>query len=86
VCEEEYYRLESALRVLMPHLIKWGHQLERSRSWTIAAREERRRIGRQLRENLGLNSRFDQALRDAYEDARDEAASETNSPKTIDAR
>ena len=32
---EEYHRLESALRVVMLHLLKWDHQPDRrSRSWT----------------------------------------------------
>ena len=41
VGEEEYHRLESALRVLMLHLLKWDHQPERrSRSWTLSIREQ----------------------------------------------
>ncbi len=81
VGEEQYHRLESALRVLMLHLLKWDHQPDkRSRSWTITVREQRRRVGRQLRKNPGLESRLNEALLDAYEDARDEAASETGLP------
>ena len=46
VGEEEYHRLESALRVLMLHLLKWDHQPERrSRSWTLSILEHRRRGG-----------------------------------------
>ncbi len=78
VGEEQYDKLESALRVLMLHLLKWDHQADmRSRSWTITVREQRRRVLRQLKKNPGLKSRLDEALTDAYEDARDEAASET---------
>jgi Domain of unknown function DUF29 len=81
VGEEQYHRLESDLRVLMLHLLKWDHQPDKHRrSWTITVREQRRRVGRQLRKNPGLNSRLDEALLDAYEDARDEAASETGLP------
>jgi hypothetical protein len=40
-------------------------------------RELRRRVLRQLRKNPGLKSRLDEALAEAYEDARDEASSET---------
>jgi len=78
VGEEQYERLESALRVLLVHLLKWDHQPDkRSRLWTITVREQRRRVLRQLKKNPGLKSRLDEALLDAYEDARDEAASET---------
>src|SRR5271165_3619961 len=50
VGEEEYHRLESALRVLMLHLLNGDHQPERrGRSWTISIREQRRRAARQLR-------------------------------------
>ena len=81
VGEEQYHRLESALRVLMLHLLKWDLQPDkRSRSWAISVREQRRRVRRQLSKNPGLGSRLEEALREAYEDARDEAASETGLP------
>ena len=81
VGEEQYHRLESALRVLMLHILKWDHQADkRSRSWAITIREQRRRAARQLRKNPGLKSRLDEALLEAYEDARDEAAGETGLP------
>src|SRR5271157_5220669 len=55
VGEAEYHRLESALRVLMLHLLKWDHQPDRrSRSWTLTVLEQRRRVQRQLRKNPGL--------------------------------
>ena len=63
--EEQYDKLESALRVLMLHLLKWDHQPDmRSRSWTLSIREQRRRVLRQLRKNPGLKSRLDEALAD----------------------
>jgi Domain of unknown function DUF29 len=50
VGEEQYDKLESALRILMLHLLKWDHQPDkRSRSWTMTTRERRRRVLRQLR-------------------------------------
>jgi hypothetical protein len=79
--EEQYHRLESALRVVFHHLLKWDHRpAARSRSWAITIREQRRRADRQLRKNPGLKARLDEALADAYEDARDEAAKETGLP------
>jgi hypothetical protein len=84
VGEEQYDKLESALRVLMLHLLKWNHQSDsRSRSWTLTIREQRRRVLRQLRKNPGLRSRLDEALGDAYEDARDEASAETGLPMSV---
>ncbi len=81
VGEEQYHRLESALRVLMHHLLKWDYQpAARSRSWAITIRERRRRADRQLRKNPGLKARLNEALGEAYEDARDEAAKETGLP------
>jgi hypothetical protein len=84
VGEEQYDKLESALRVLMLHLLKWDHQPDkRSRSWTASVREQRRRVLRQLRKNPGLKSRLEEALGDAYEDARDEASAETGLPLSV---
>jgi hypothetical protein len=81
VGEEEYHRLESALRVVMLHLLKWDHQPDRrSRSWALSIYEHRRRVHRQLRRSPGLKSQLDEALEGAYEDARLEASSETGSP------
>jgi Domain of unknown function DUF29 len=78
VGEEQYHRLESALRVVMLHLLNWDDQPDsRSRSWTLSIREQRRRVLRQLHKNPGLKSRLDEALGEAYEDARDEASAET---------
>ena len=81
---EEYHRLESALRVVMLHLLKWDHQPDRrSRSWTLSIVEHRRRVHRQLRGSPGLKSQLDEALEGAYEDARIEAASETGLPLSV---
>jgi hypothetical protein len=43
----------------------------------ITIGEQRRGVARQLRKNPGLKARWDEALTEAYEDARDEAAKET---------
>jgi hypothetical protein len=81
VGEEQYDKLESALRVVMLHLLKWDHQPSmRSRSWTMSILEHRRRVLRQLRKNPGLKSLLDEALEGGYEDARVEASAETGLP------
>src|SRR5271165_6658931 len=62
VGEEQYDKLESALRVLMLNLLKWDHQTSmRSRSWTLTIRGQRRRAERQLRKNPGLRSQVEEA-------------------------
>jgi hypothetical protein len=84
VNDEQYDKLESALRVLMFHLLIWDDQAPmRSRSWTLSIREQRRRAERHLRKNPGLKSRIEEALEAAYEDARIEAASETGLPLSV---
>ena len=81
VGEEQYYRLEGALRVLAHHLLNWDRQpAARSRSWALSILEQRRRAARQLQKNPGLKSRLDEALSEAYEGARIDAARETGLP------
>lgn len=83
VGEEQYDKLESTLRILMRHLLEWDNQPDRrTRSSAASVREQRRRVLRQLRKNPGLQSRLDEALGEAYEDARDEASGETGLPLT----
>ena len=75
---EQYDRLESALRVVMLHLLKWDHQpSHRSRSWVLSIREQRRQIERVLRKNPSLKPRIREAMVEGYEDARDDAIRET---------
>ncbi|WP_181705832.1 DUF29 domain-containing protein [Chthonobacter rhizosphaerae] len=76
-----YDKLESALTVLMQHMLKWDHQPNRrSRSWVNTIREQRRRISRLLRKNPSLKSEWDILVTDAYDDAVDRASSETDLP------
>jgi hypothetical protein len=79
VGRNEYDKLESALRVLLMHMLKWDHQPEkRSRSWENTIDIQRRHVVRQLRDNPSLRSRSDEALTAAYEDASRLASSETD--------
>ena len=51
---EQYNRLESALEVLLMHMLKWDHQPgRRSRSWSLTIEEHRLRVAMQLRKNQG---------------------------------
>jgi len=74
VGHDQYDKLESALGILMMHLLKWDHQpTHRSRSWVNTVHEQRKRIARVLRKNPSLKSRIPEATEEGYEDARDDA-------------
>jgi len=78
VGKAEYRILESALRVLLTHMLKWDHQQQRrSRSWINTIAEQRSRAARQLQENPSLKTRRDEAVSNAYADARLRASTET---------
>lgn len=62
-------------------MLKWDQQPEhRTASWIFSIREQRRRYSRILASNPGLKPRIDEALSNAYPDARDWAADETHLP------
>lgn len=78
VGHEQYDKLESALAVVLMHLLKWDHQPQlRSRSWVLTVREQRRRIVRVLKKNPGLKPHVAEAMAEGYLDGRDRAAIET---------
>src|SRR3954471_24513688 len=79
LAKDEFAKLRSCLRVLLMHMLKWDQQPEhRTRSWIFSIREHRRGHLRLLAKNPGLRSRLEEARDEAYEDARDWAADETN--------
>jgi hypothetical protein len=79
VGNEQYDKLESALRIILLHLLKWDHQPQRrSRSWWASINVQRKHVARVLRKNPGLKSAVDEAVTEAYEDARIEAAAQTS--------
>jgi hypothetical protein len=74
----EFNRLESALRVLLLHVLKWDHQPKlRSRSWALSIQAQRVEIDDVLADNPGLKPRIAEALTRAHRKARIEAAKET---------
>jgi len=76
---EQFSKLESAYRVLLLHILKWDHQTEkRTRSWSLTIAEQRGRVRRVLAKNPSLKPRREEAMGDAYEDARYGAARETD--------
>jgi hypothetical protein len=79
VGNEQYDKLESALRVILLHLLKWNHQPERrSRSWRNSVMVHRNHVSKVLRKNPGLKPHVADAIAEAYEDARLDAATETD--------
>ena len=75
---EQFNKLESALRVLLLHLLKWDHQPERrSRSWGLSIKSQRIEADDVLSDNPGLKPRIPEALARAYRKARIDAAKET---------
>lgn len=79
VGRNEYDKLESALRVLLMHMLKWDHQPERrTRSWENTIREQRKQVEEQLHDNPSLKSRIDNATERAYWRARLRASTETD--------
>jgi hypothetical protein len=84
VGNEQYDKLESAIRVVLLHLLKWDHQpSHRSKSWVLSVREHRRRIERVLRKNPSLNPSIEEATLEGYADAQDDAIRETGLPETV---
>jgi hypothetical protein len=75
---EQFNKLDSAIRVLLVHMLKWDHQPElRSRSWTLSIKEQLIALDDVLGDNPGLKSRIAEAIARAYRKARIEAARET---------
>jgi hypothetical protein len=78
---QEYREMVSRLSVLLGHLLKWQYQPEnRSRSWFLTIREQRRAINRHLHRNPSLKSCIVDALEDGFEAGVDLALRETNLP------
>jgi len=74
----ERERLESALRVLLVHLLKAKYQPEkRTRSWDASIRVQRKHVAKYLKQSPSLRCELDEFLEDAYDDARIEAATQT---------
>jgi predicted DNA-binding ribbon-helix-helix protein len=70
--------LESNLRVLLMHLLKWKYQsAKRSNSWLYTIREHRKRIQKTFNKSPSLKPYFDKVFAESYQDARELAADET---------
>ncbi len=79
---EQFNKLESALRVLLTHMLKWDHQPERrGRSWALSIDAQRTEVENVLSDNPGLKPRISEATARGYRRARIEAAKETGLEK-----
>jgi hypothetical protein len=75
---EQFNKLESALRVLIMHMLKWDYQPQRrGRSWMLSIKGQRLELEDVLADNPGLTPRIPEATERAYRKARIEAAKET---------
>jgi hypothetical protein len=84
VGNEQYDKLESALRIILLHLLKWDHQPERrSRSSTASILVQRNHVQKVLRKNPGLKPHVEEAIVEAYRDARILAAAQTRLDEAV---
>ena len=75
---EQFNKLESALRVLLTHILKWDHQpTRRGHSWTLSIDAQRIEVEDVLSDNPGLKPRIAEAIARGYRKAPIEAAKET---------
>src|SRR5262249_47995773 len=64
---EQFSKLESAIRVLMMHMLKWDHRPQLwGRSWWASISEQRLRLNDILEDNPGLRPRIEEAITRAY--------------------
>lgn len=70
--------LESNLRILLMHMLKWQYQSNlRSNSWSYTITEHNIRINKAFKESPSLKRYFIDVFDDCYQDARKLAAKET---------
>lgn len=79
--------LESRLRVILHHLLKWQAQPGlRGRSWESTLREQRRQAEKLLKESPSLQPQVPALIDEVYPDARADALDETGlRPQTFPA-
>ncbi len=79
----ERNQLQSRLKVLLAHLLKWQYQSHlRSRSWSATIKEQRLSLLDLLEENPSLNALVEQRITKAYRLAVLLAVKETNLEET----
>lgn len=82
--KSERRALDSHLRVLVSHLLKWQHQPGlRGASWRLSIRNARAAIGGILRDSPSLVRELAPRLSGIYDLARDNAIGETGLPEAV---
>lgn len=82
--KREKRELESRLRVLLTHLIKWRIQTERrSGSWKATIGTQRKDIARLLRTMPSLRNALREDLPEVYEEAVEAAVRQTGLPASM---
>jgi hypothetical protein len=78
---EQEHAVESHLRNVLHHLLKWHHQpRRRTRSWRASLRNSRIEIRHRLQRNPSLRPKLQDLANTAYADARKLAMDETGLP------
>jgi hypothetical protein len=73
--------IRSNLKVLLMHLLKYQYQAEKpSKSWNYTIIEHRNRLKDDLKDSPSLKPYLQEVFAEVYQDARLEAAAETNLP------
>jgi hypothetical protein len=68
VGRSEFRALESALELILLHMMKWDYQSERQgKSWRTTINDQRRAVTKLLRDNPSFKSRLEDAVAGAYE-------------------
>jgi hypothetical protein len=81
--KKERRQLENRLGVLILHLLKWDHQPDqRANRWRASVAEQRARIRRLLRDSPSLKPSLEEAVREVYPEAVEQAAIEIQLDKT----
>lgn len=76
--KSERRELESRVRVLLTHLLKWNYQpLARSRSWYLTVREQREKIQRLFQDSPSLRPALAEVIESEYPHALADAVEET---------
>jgi hypothetical protein len=67
VGRSQFSALDSALELILFHMMKWDYQTERQgRSWRDTINEQRRQVIKLLQQNPSLKSRLTEAVESAY--------------------